>query len=491
MHFHSADKPHGQVIHIGTQLELLIDEWLIAEKKDVSLQLHIPRKEEVVWTSDYPWEGSLSGYFTIFQDGSLIRLYYRGGQEDITCYAESQDGIYFTKPSLGLYEFNGSTQNNIVYRGPESTNFTPFLDQNPAAKPAEKYKAFGGEYFKGKGPGLIALCSPDGIHWQKMTDKPVKTLAEGWFDSQNVGFWDTVAHCYRSFTRTFTDPESGKVTYDMNQAAIRAIQSSTSPDFIQWSKPQLNQYGKVPPEHLYNNVTLPVPGAPHILLSFPMRLLQNRKKIMSHPELGVSDTLFMSSRDGLHWNRIFNQAWIRPGLDQRNWTDRSNMVAWGIIQTSSEEFSIYITEHYRWPTKSLRRYSLPCHRFASIQAKGEVGEWTTLSLTFSGDNLILNYNTSAAGYIQVEVQDSTGNPMPGYDLAASPELFGDELPGVLYWNNNLNLSSLKERTVRFRFVMQGADIDAISIAKTKGIISFSNTTLVNKKYEPVHSVAKS
>jgi hypothetical protein len=52
--------------------------------------------------------------------GDRYRLYYRcqppGGSEDgdehqVTCYAESPDGVTWTKPNLGLFEFQGSKEN--------------------------------------------------------------------------------------------------------------------------------------------------------------------------------------------------------------------------------------------------------------------------------------------------------------------------------------------------------------------------------------------
>jgi len=78
---------------------------------------------------------------TVFRDGDLCRLYYRGSNNEgadfhqVTCYAQSRDGVTFTRPSLGLFEWEGSKDNNIVWTGPGEHNFAPFLDENPACKP--------------------------------------------------------------------------------------------------------------------------------------------------------------------------------------------------------------------------------------------------------------------------------------------------------------------------------------------------------------------
>ena len=98
---------------------------------------------------DAPWEGNLSGYFTLFPEDGGIRMYYRGwesGRQPVTCLAESTDGLRWTRPDLGLVELGGSSRNNIVFSGPNegaAHNLTPFRDGNPACPPEARYKAVG------------------------------------------------------------------------------------------------------------------------------------------------------------------------------------------------------------------------------------------------------------------------------------------------------------------------------------------------------------
>ena len=432
---------------------MFVDDWLMDSTRSrgsVSLQLQTPVKREIVLVTDKPWEGPDSAYFTVFQDGPLVRLYYRGmvpGGADtssgqVTCYAESTDGIHFARPNLGLVEFQGSRDNNIIYRGLEAHNFAPFRDENPAAKPEERYKALAGILRK-----LYAFVSPDGIHWKKLQPEPVMT--KGDFDSLNLSFWDEQTQNYRCFSR-------------YSDRGVRSVQSCTSTDFVHWTDPTPNRYPKgAPKEHFYTNGTRPCPGAPHIYLSFPKRFVPERKKFPDYKEMGVSDALFLSSRDGVTWDRTFLEAWVRPGLDKRNWTQRSNMPAWGIVQLEPEEFSLYITEHYEWPDHRLRRITVRRHGFASVHAGAAGGEFTTRPLTFTGKNLILNYATSAAGAIQVEVQDEQGKPIAGRTLADMPALFGDELDAVVTWRSGGDLSNLIGKPVRFRFFLKDADLFAL------------------------------
>lgn len=456
------------VAAIGSRVEMFVDDWLIEKSNGVSLKLAPPVRREVVLVTDQPWEGRTCAYFSVVQDGATVRLYYRGSnggsdhsEDQVTCLAESADGIHFTRPKLGLFEVNGSKENNIVWRGSESHNFAPFLDANPKCSPAERYKALGGVKQSGKNwaegttpGGLFAFASPDGIHWRKLRPDPV--ITKGTFDSLNVAFWDPASQRYRCYSRVFVN-------------GVRAIQSSESPDFLAWTAGVDNRYAEgAPREHFYTSAACPCPGAEHILLAFPKRFVPGRTKLAGYKITGVSDAVFMSSRDGLNWDRTFLEAWVRPGLDTRNWTQRSNMPAWGIVQLDPAEFSLYISEHYMWPDNRLRRLSVRKYGFASIHAGAAGGEFTTRPLTFAGKQLLLNYSTSAAGCIQVELLDESGQPIQGRALADMPPLFGDELEGVVTWKSGGDLSALAGKPVRLRFLLKDADLFSLRFADKTG-----------------------
>jgi hypothetical protein len=192
-----------------------------------------------------------------------------------------------------------------------------------------------------------------------------------------------------------------------------------------------------------------------------MRFVPERTQRAGYKEPGVSDGVFMSSRDGVHWDRTFLQAWLRPGPDERNWTQRSNMPATGILQLSPDEFTLYASEHYEWPDNRLRRLTVRRHGFASVHAGASPGEIVTPPLTFAGKRLILNYATSAAGSIRAEIQDAEGKPAPGFGLDDMAPLFGDQLDAVVSWKGGADLTPLIGKTVRFRFVLRDADLYAI------------------------------
>ena len=137
---------------------------------------------------------------------------------------------------------------------------------------------------------------------------------------------------------------------------------------------------------------------------------------------GLDDVLFMSSRDGLHWDRRFKEAFIRPGPDRRNWVDHGNMaVAPAVLQTGPGEMSLFYVAHYQWEdTIHIRRCRLRLDGFVAVHANYEPEELVTKPFVFSGKELVVNYSTSAAGSLKVDVQTENGQPISGFSLADCP-----------------------------------------------------------------------
>ncbi len=451
-------------IELGNRRELFIDDYLIERMDGVELRLHEPVPRNVAIDHDAPWEGNTCGYHTVFKDGALYRAYYRGSHYEaqgaynpVVCYAESRDGIEWVKPELNLVSFKGSTRNNIIWDGPGSLNFAPFRDLNPNCRPGEEYKALGSPRASGHSEqALLAFKSSDGIHWSLLSKKPVMdhTTGTNLFDSQNVAFYDRQRGCYVDYHRDSIYPDG--VRY-------RQIMTCTSKDFRRWTKQQLLEYDDAPLEHLYTNAVTPYYRAPHIYMGFPKRLVPDRRR-SGHRPPGVSDTVFMTSRDGLHFKR-WGEAFVRPGLQPERWETRNNMTAWGILETANhlptapKELSIFVSEgYYGSENVRLRRFALRVDGFVSARALLRGGELVTRPFTFEGGALSLNISTSAAGSARVEVQDGDGNTLEGYALSDCDEIYGDDLACMVTWQGRADVSSLAGRPVRLRFALSDADL---------------------------------
>jgi len=457
---------NAEPIRIDSRREPMVDQYLIERfVGEAELRLHQPTPREVVLVSDRPWEGNLLFHVTVFRDETRFRMYYRGYHfneatgktfpHKVICYAESTDGISWTRPELGIVEFNGSKKNNIIIdtraEGIASNGaFAVFKDENPECTADAKYKAIAIHRINGK--GLYPFKSPDGIHWSHMHYQP--GITKGAFDSHNLAFWDAERQEYRAYWRYF----------DKARGNVRAIRTAASKDFIHWSNPVDLSYPGSPNEHLYTNAIRPYARAPHIFLGFPKRFILDRKPLVQHANPGVSDAVFMSSRDGLNFKR-WGEAFIRPGPQNDAWVNRNLFTSWGILKTRSavpgtpDELSLYVTEgYYTGPNTRLRRYTLRQDGFVSVQAPLSGGEFISKPLLFTGNRLSINFSTSAAGSIRFELQDSEGAPLPGYTMNDCPEIFGDTLDHVVSWKNGPKVGHLKNQPIRLRCKLKDADL---------------------------------
>jgi hypothetical protein len=242
-------------------------------------------------------------------------------------------------------------------------------------------------------------------------------------------------------------------------------------------------FGNTPLEQLYTNHTRPYFRAPHLYLATPMRLVAGRRFLteaeMDDQKLGkgfraisghdhsipneVSDTVLMTSRGGAHYDRTFMEAFVRPGLDKGNWVSRNGVPATGFVQTGPNELSLYVGQNYVQPTAHLGRYTLRLDGFASVHAPYAGGEMITKPFVLEGVGLALNFSTSAAGGIRIEVQTAAGEPIPGYTLEECPVIVGDSVERTVGWSAHDDLTPLSGQAVRLRFVMKDADLFALRI----------------------------
>ncbi|UCD49774.1 MAG: hypothetical protein JSW27_19860 [Phycisphaerales bacterium] len=455
-----VDAGSGEAIHLAARWELFVDRFLIDQiEGDVALRLHRPTAREVVLVHDKPCEGNTCGYHTIFQDGPLYRMYYRGWDHDmatgkqrhpaVVCYAQSGDGIHWERPTLGLVEFAGSKANNIIWDRVGTHNFVPFKDANPQCPVEARYKAVGrGEGEDGR--KLFAFLSPDGIHWRLLADRPI--LTEGAFDSQNLVFWDRVRAEYRCYFRDFRDGR-------------RDVKVATSKDFVQWSPAVWLAFPDAPAEHLYTNQIMPYYRAPHLLVGFPTRFVPDRG--------ALTEGLFMSSRDGVMFHR-WAEAFIRPGAIAEKWHNRSNYIWWGLVETASalpgagKELSLYTNERYYYEGQGVktRRYTCRIDGFVSLAASYAGGEVLTRPLVFAGDRLAINFSTSAAGGLCVQIEDATGHALPGFAFADCPEIYGDSIERTVTWQAGSDLRALAGRVIRLRFSLRDGDLYAFGFGRT-------------------------
>ena len=348
------------------------------------LRLNRPVDRGSVLTFDAPWEGAHVAYITIIKDGPVYRMYYRGqpdyaptgDKNEVTCYAESPDGIRWNRPNLGLFKVRGTLKNNVILDGsfaPIPSDFSPFLDSRPGIPASARYKALGGRFDGRVGKmeaspsptpsgvgrirssgGLLALASPDGIHWKKMSDRPVISPQNYPYSADPSlfpAFWSEKENCYVALIRTRTSiaevdkvrRQGGGKIIPVSGGDMRWIGRATSQDFLNWSKVEMMDYESPPGEQIYTNNTSPYFRARHIYLGLAARIVFGRPVITKAEgeRLGVppgyhndsAEPVLMTSRGGVRYDRAFLEPLIPNPPGAENWTSRNNYPALNIVPT--------------------------------------------------------------------------------------------------------------------------------------------------------------
>lgn len=459
-------------LDLGNRLELFVDRYLIDRLDGLRLTLQRPQVREIVFRFDQPWEQPFAGAISIVKDGPTYLMYYRGvnrganGDYDetseVSCYAESSDGVHWVRPNLGQFEYRGSKANNIILPAGNpnrvSHNLMVHLDRRPGVPPAERFKAIGGT----QKHGLFRYVSGDGKRWRLFSEQPI--FVGYALDTLNVLLWSPTENCYAIYLRTWT---GGGTPNKTEMKGVRTVSRSTSVDFATWTDPQPMDI-EGPGEEIYTNGTHPYFRAPHLLIALPFRFWPARQVYADDAmeehgvhftqRKGISDAVLMTSRGGNRYNRTFLESFVRPGPEFGAWVARSSVPAVGVVPTGQREMSLYTTTHHTMPDYHVLRYSLRTDGFASVNAPYAGGELVTKPLVFSGTKLVLSYETSAGGGIQVEVQDDTGKPLPGFTLDQSPLIIGDEISREVRWKSGAGVATLAGRPVRLRFAMKDADL---------------------------------
>jgi len=464
------------------------EEFTDTARTDATLSVNPAVRAETVLTLDRPWEGNGGTYSTVLHDGEKYRMYYQTcsltADERIpqihVCYAESYDGLTWQTPNLGLCEWGGSTENNIVLLG-INDNFSIMRDPNPACPPEKRYKAileggFAKDFPDGKPPHkLVMMTSADGFRF----DEPYE-ISKGYpYDSQNTLHWDSHTGKYYCYFR-----DTVKTDFAPNplwkDSPVRAVRVMESADCVHWSEPVLLEYTSGEEYPTYTNCVMKYPYDDRYFIGFPTRYVERktwnsnfeqhaapelrRIRYEIKPRLGLAttDCVFMSSTDGYRWHR-FDEATMTAGPEGGfNWIYGDCYPACGQpIETDSSvvgeprQLSLYVrTRHPKNESvNEITRYVYRKDGFASYKATYRPQHLLTKPMVLDADCLSVNFRTSARGYLFVSVLDEAGNSIEGY---RSCELFGDSNERRVDFERAL--SELKGRTVRFCFEMSDAEI---------------------------------
>lgn len=487
------------MLNIGSERECLFDDHIIdTEKTTASFRLHQPVPQEIVLRHDAPWEGDGSDYHNFFFDdkwhgvngeypNGCYRMYYLAWKTENpvirVAYAESADGLRWSKPSLGMRSFEGSLDNNLILDLTDFGNFDNFMvfrDDNPACPPEKRYKGIAACL-----PGLWAWVSPDGLHFTK--DSCI--TENGDFDSLNVAFWDRDEKIYRCFFRSHynigpDDPHVVPLPNDNSH--VRFISVTESKDFVTWTEPEFLSFDDGEHIPLYTNVIQKYFRSPKTLIGFPTRYIERQEWNGSFDELGgresrlermkmsvryglaITDCAFIVSRNGHDFHR-YTEAFIPPlEEDGTNWVYGDCYPIYGLTVTKSarpgapDEISMYMKEKQWTNTPALlRRYTIRMDGFASMYAGGSERRIITKPFVYSGDTLWVNFATSARGWMYFTLIDQDGGR---YE---SEETFGNTIDRRVHFADEDAVKKLSGKPVTLEVRMIDADLYSFRFAEER------------------------
>lgn len=486
--------------NLGKDRMLCWDDFFIEKQENTEIRQHKPEKKNKILEGVKMWEGNYGGYHSVLKahDGKY-RFYYRtqGGNFEVLpdgtivsgthgryCVAESYDGKNFKRMPINKHECKGTIHNNIFFNQGRD-NFAVCYDENPNCPENERYKALAmgnKEWYEDDngGHGLYLFVSGNGIDFENRG----KLDIPGSFDSYNVMLWDKETEQYYVFYRSEYHTEGYKIDFDIvkkERGIFRTINVSTSKDMVHFEHLGELNYGDgdIPVQFYVNNI-VKYERAKDMFIGFPTRYIDRWEdpdnfKQMPLPEhheirhkfhgrMGtvVTDNILITSRDGYHFNK-WEEAYMTGGIEGTgNWFYGDCYNCYGLYETESDNegepneisFITYIKD--LCGVAQWWRYTTRLDGFISWYAKysgGKGGEILTKPFTFEGNELEVNFASSAVGDMVVTVCDEDGNELEGYKTY---RMFGDSVCRKVKFEKPL--SALNGKPIRLKFNLRDCDL---------------------------------
>jgi hypothetical protein len=498
--FEPASRPAPGIIDIGDRKQHFLDDLLVDEASRISRYMSRPDKyaDNPIMAADRPWEQGkhrgksrptgramgvegveIVGQTVLYdEEDKIFKMWYVAWALDTGrrpwCYATSEDGYHWDKPDLGLIEFEGSTQNNLLGIHGEPSYYNTFKDPRDP-DPQRRYKAQGEMHGPGgHGPpgGMVNAYSPDGIHWT-YDNKAVVVYGPDVADASSVLGWDPKRQKYVGYFRP-GHPLSHEIDGIGRHRHIRTVGYAESDDFVHWTPTRImlapDDKDRVDTQYQYFTAGL--------CGEFYVAFLMVHK---THEQ--IWDTYLMSSRDGFHWTWVDRHEPFL-GRGEIGSLDAGYMMPSGPIVHDGRIW-IYYTgfsgAHSANPTKlgdldtmTINLATLPQDRWAGLLAGPNQGRITTRPFTFKGSRLLIDVDASTPQSIPTEVinfdecevraalVDQSGGPLEGFTFERSSRILQSGVHEMSW--EGADLSRLQGEPVRLRLEMRSACLFSIQFS---------------------------
>ena len=466
-------------LQLGSRKHLFIDDAILDEKQGVRCEVNPPRSYDMVMADFHsaPWETGSCYAPTVYEHKGRICLNYtnnfmwldqvlfangRAQSSHVICQAVSDDGISFEKPQLGLIEWQGGRDNNILMRWPVQGRF--FIDSNPDVPAEEKFK-FTGYYMT---RGIYLFTSPDGIHWRRNETIMLPFDCGGGVEC----FWDNQQQQYLCYVRN-----EGLIHLSQRRASVACTNEPRRPwpfepsghpmIFYAFSLPTLDtelpipfkptQYGQI-----NRTGARKYSWAPDTYVAFALLHVGENPTAHLEVELAVS-------RDGLSWQYCGQPFYLAAGFELAGEKVKSIQMAHGDICRGNEIWN-YALVHtvgniMNCQGSYLLRYRQRLDGYVAMTCGGKAGYAITRPMVFCGDHLKLN--VIARGSVKVGVLDINKKPVAGFEAQQCRTIQGDYVDHVVQWESGGKLTQLNGKPIRLCFEMTDAKLFAFQFSSTK------------------------
>lgn len=475
--FYLNQKPAVVRIDVGRQL--FVDNFLIASTT-LKRVFHYPEyyAGNPVLSPDKDWErqGAAGGFAAPFsdgvwydeQDGKFKMWYMAGGGTyatggaGITCYAESTDGINWTKPSL-----NAIQGTNIVHRGTVRDASTVWMDKQDK-NTAHRFKMF--EVSGGSGKWQYHYyTSSDGKSWRdnsapsgSITDR--STVYKNPF--RNVWVWSMRHNVRVKSGDPYTIRARDYMEYADPLAGNKAAKADLSAFwFGPWPGEQHHPVYKNDDGSpgIYNQDATPYESIMLGMFSVwqgPENDVCNKDGVIKRNQIMLG-----YSRDGYSWLREDMNPFLAVNDNPVAWNNGNMQSAVGSPLIVGDKLYFYMSGRRLVNGSEVVSTGLATLRRDGFASMSGTGELTTETLKFKGEYFFINADVK--GTLRVELLDSTGKVIPGFSKADCAEITGDGVQTAVVWKGGASMKSLAGQKIRVRFYLNDGDLYAFWIADSQ------------------------
>lgn len=535
-----------EVINISNKKQVFIDGLFLERAHGVKLEVHHPVKiDEVALQCDKAWEKNIIGLYNsvIYDDKERkYKMWYGivtdelpsddaiAGRVSLIGYAESDDGILWSKPSLGIDDGRFGEKTNIVMGAGasgveyiEDSHIMVFID--PKAEESERYKLV--TKIKKLNTELYLFVSEDGVYWKQKkqgiitydyeTDEDGKqvfadrdkdghliNIRDFHLDSQNIIFWDESIQKYVAYVRKnrrvdgqqYRTVARGESTDLDSFPLVDEMPAVLEPDVWDCSQKSENLNCDIAGCDIYTNAAIKydADNAYYMLPSIYYKYGPFLKgfKEQTPMNAGPVDVGFAASRDGIAWERYDRRPFISLGL-RSEYDSGSIYMVHGLVPGTRGKMYLYagntdnlhgynrgdryndgnncLLEKEAFPAEKnvfvIARYEIRKDGFISVYGDYMGGEFITPLLRFDGDLLEINVDTSATGTIKVEIQDENGMPRKGYSLYDCDLIHtANQVARTVKWNGESDVEKLSGELIKLRFVLRNTHLYSFKFTKS-------------------------